>query len=615
MIQIDNISKGFGSQQLFTDASFSIGRGERIGLVGRNGHGKSTLLKIVAGLEPSDSGEIHFPKDYRVGYLSQKLNFSAPSVLGECSKALRKNEGGWVETHKAEAVLQGLGFSQQQFDLKPEALSGGFQVRLQLAKLLVSHPDLLLLDEPSNYLDIVSLRWLTRFLRSWSGELMLVTHDRAFMDQIITHTVGVHRGVVRKVPGGTSYYYSQVALEEEFHEKTRLNQEKKRAHAEEFINRFRAKATKARAVQSRVKALDKMEELESLEEISTLNFSFQYAPTQSKWLLKVDDVSFGFTDELLMKSISFSVGASDRIGVIGKNGRGKTTLLNLIAGELKPVSGSILPGANTEVAYFGQTNVDRLQPNLTIEQEVQSVNPSLTRTAVRNICGAMMFEGDTAEKRVEVLSGGERSRVLLGKVLASPANLLLLDEPSNHLDMESTEALTRAIEDFPGAVILVAHSEDMLRRTVDKLVIFNGGKASVFDGTYDDFVERVGWDDEEGSEQSKGDANSQSLNKKERRRMRAEIVQRRSSELGPLQKKVDRLESRILELEQTIAEQTDELIEMSKDGYGDEAAKMSRLLHQNKEAVEQAYAELEQFTSELEEKGRKFEDALTELSD
>ncbi|MCB0344741.1 MAG: ABC-F family ATP-binding cassette domain-containing protein, partial [Bdellovibrionales bacterium] len=541
MIQIDNISKSFGSQQLFSDASFSVGRGERIGLVGRNGHGKSTLLKIIAGTESSDSGEIHFPKDYRVGYLSQKLDFSAASVLEECSKTLKKNEDGWLETHRAEAILHGLGFSEHQFAMRPSELSGGFQVRLQLAKLLVSHPDLLLLDEPSNYLDIVSLRWLTKFLRSWSGELILVTHDRGFMDQIITHTVGVHRTKVRKVPGSTSYYYSQVALEEEFHEKTRVNQEKKRAQAEEFISRFRAKATKARAVQSRVKALDRMEQLEQLENISNLEFSFQYSPTQSKWLMKVSDISFGYTEEPLMESISFAVGADDRIGVIGKNGRGKTTLLNLIAGELNPTSGEISLGANTKLAYFGQTNVDRLSPNLTIEQEVQSVNPSLSRTSVRNICGAMMFEGELAEKRIEVLSGGERARVLLGKVLASPANLLLLDEPTNHLDMESTEALTRAIEQFRGAIILVAHSEDMLRKTVDKLVVFDGGRASVFDGTYDDFVERVGWSEEEQA--SEASSSKPQLSKKEKRKQRAEIIQRRSSELGPLQKQVDELET------------------------------------------------------------------------
>lgn len=615
MIQVDNISKAFGSQQLFVNASFSVGRGERIGLVGRNGHGKSTLLKIIAGVEHADSGELHIPKDYRIGYLSQRLDFSAPTVLEEGAKGLSEKEGGWLETYRLEAVLQGLGFSPEQLSVSPQKLSGGFQVRLQLAKLLVSHPDLLLLDEPSNYLDIVSLRWLTRFLVSWPGELILVTHDRGFMDKIITHTVGVHRLGVRKIPGKTGNYYEQISLEEEFHEKTRVNQEKKRAQAEEFIDRFRAKASKARAVQSRVKALGRMEELEKLQDISSLHFSFSYAPTQSKWLLKVDNVSFGYTEERLIESIRLSIGSHDRIGVIGKNGRGKTTLLNLIAGELKPDSGAISAGANLALGYFGQTNVDRLHPELTVEQEVQSVNPSLTRTAVRNICGAMMFEGDLAEKRIEVLSGGERARVLLGKVLATPANLLLLDEPTNHLDMESTEALTHAIEEFPGAIVLVAHSEDMLHRTVNKLVVFDGGRATVFDGTYDDFLARVGWKEEEEQGRQRSEESAPAMNKKERRKRRAEIVQRRSEVLRPLQSKVTGLEERILKLEQEIARQTDELIEISRDGYGDDAAKLARQLHQNKSAVEGAYEELTAVSAELEEQGKEFEQQLSELAD
>jgi ATP-binding cassette subfamily F protein 3 len=323
---------------------------------------------------------------------------------------------------------------------------------------------------------------------------MVNTHDRDFMDSVTTHTMAIHRWLVRKLPGGTEKLYDQILQEEMIHEQTRVNDERKRNEAELFINRFRAQATKAKAVQSRIKLLARHERLEKLREIKDLDFRFNEAPFLGKWMLEARDLSFRFDpDRPLIDRFSLSVGRGDRIAVVGPNGKGKTTLLRLLAGELSPGAGQVKPGLNTKTGYFGQTNVERLRLDLSIEEEVRSANPSLTRTQVRNLCGAMMFGGETAEKRISVLSGGERSRVLLAKLLASAVNLLLLDEPTNHLDQESVDAFLEALDAFEGAVIIVTHVERVLCSLATRLVVFDGGRTDPFEGGYGEFLERVGW--------------------------------------------------------------------------------------------------------------------------
>jgi ATP-binding cassette subfamily F protein 3 len=361
MIQVNNLDKSYGQQVIFDKAGFMLNPGERAGLIGRNGHGKTTLLRMILGQEHPDSGTINFPGSYRTGHLSQHIRFTKDTVLKEACLSLPDEEDGRDETYKAETVLMGLGFSRDDFGLDPMDLSGGFQVRLNLAKVLVSDPNLLLLDEPTNYLDIVSLRWLTQFLRSWQKELIIVTHDRSFMDSITTHTMAIHRCKVRKVVGPTEKIYRQLLLEEEIYETTRINDEKKRKEVEQFINRFRAKATKARAVQSRIKALQKKERLEKLSETKDLEFTFNSAPFTGRQLMEARDLSFGFEPEgpLLIEGLSFYVGKNDRIAIIGKNGKGKTTLLNLLAGELSPLDGRVRCHRDLKLAYFGQTRIFR----------------------------------------------------------------------------------------------------------------------------------------------------------------------------------------------------------------------------------------------------------------
>ncbi len=499
MLLVSNISKSYSSQTLFEDVTFVLNRGERLGVVGRNGHGKSTILRMILRQEEPDSGTITYPKDYTVGHLSQHLTFTEDTILEEVCLALPLLDDCWKETYKAEAMLHGLGFSDEDFLRKPAEFSGGYQIRLNLAKLLLSEPNLLLLDEPTNYLDIVSVRWLKRFLLEWEREVILITHDREFMDSVSTHTLAIHRGRAKKIEGGTYKLYETIAEEEIVYEKTRLNDEKKRKDIEKYIERFRAKASKAKSVQSRVKLLDKMEVVDELGAIEDLDFEFSSVPFPGKWLLTCENLSFSYPNNTVptIPPITFSVGKEDRIGIIGPNGKGKTTLLNVLAGELPSREESITYNDNTRFGYFGQTNIDRLDHRRTVEEEVASVDPQKSRTIVRSICGAMMFEGDLALKKVSVLSGGERSRVMLGKILVTPTNLLFLDEPTNHLDMQSIDALMDAIDSFPGAVMFVTHSEMILHRIANRLIVFDRNTVSVFEGTYQDFLERVGWEEEE----------------------------------------------------------------------------------------------------------------------
>ncbi|VAX29175.1 Bis-ABC ATPase YheS, partial [hydrothermal vent metagenome] len=423
MIQVNSLDKSYGQQVVFDNVSFTINSGERVGFVGRNGHGKTTLFRMILGQEHPDSGTISIPAGYSIGHLSQHIRFEEDTVLKEACLSLPDQEDGIDETYKAETVLAGLGFPGDDLNLHPMELSGGYQVRLNLAKVLVSDPNILLLDEPTNYLDIVSMRWLARFLRGWQKELIIITHDRDFMDSVTTHTMAIHRCRIRKVPGSTEKLYQQLLLEEEVYEKTRTNDEKKRKETEQFINRFRAKATKARAVQSRVKALQKKEQLEELSEIKKLAFTFNSAPFTGRQLMEVKDLSFGFEPDgsLLIENLNFYVGKKDRIAIIGKNGKGKTTLLNLLAGELSPVGGYIRCPRDLKLAYFGQTNINRLNLRKTVEEEIMDVHPEHHRGAARSICGAMMFPGDHALKKVGVLSGGEKSRLLPRKLLDTPS--------------------------------------------------------------------------------------------------------------------------------------------------------------------------------------------------
>jgi len=579
VIKINQLSKSYFSRELFTDVSFQMNAGDRLGLVGRNGHGKSTLFKLILGQEEPDSGEIIIPRNYRIGHLGQHLDFTQPTILEEAALGLPEEE--FHSIYKAEAILFGLGFAQGDLAKAPREFSGGFQIRINLAKLLLSEPNLLLLDEPTNYLDITSVRWVARFLANFNGELILISHDRDFMDSVTTHTAVIHRKKVRKFEGGTAKAYAQIVLEDEIHEKTRANEERKRAHAEAFINRFRAQASKAKMVQSRIKMLERLPKLEGLADIESLDFEFRHAPFAAKTLLEARNISFGYTaDNFLFRHINLTLNARDRFGVIGNNGKGKSTLLNVLSGGLKPLTGELKSHPDMKLGYFGQTNIQRLNQKLTIEQEIEQTNPALTRTQVRNICGTMMFGGDLALKKISVLSGGEKSRTLLGKILAHPSNLLLLDEPNNHLDMESIDALIESLQDFPGALLIVTHNERILRALATKLIVFHRGRVDVFNTGYDEFLEKIGWEDEDDGTgvrkrpTSRGNYNAKKEREKAERREKARI---------------EKLEAQIMKNENELKKYNEQLMIEANRNNLTQISALSKKISQIKQEIEDLY--------------------------
>ena len=613
MITINNLSKSYGTRVLFDNLSFNVGKGEKVGLVGRNGYGKTTLLKMITGEVEFDSGEIQIPKNYKIGYLKQHLDFKYNTIIDEVASVLPKEEteNKW----KAEKIWFGLGFSKNDLQKNPSIFSGGYKIRLNLAKILLSDSDMLLLDEPNNYLDIVAIRWLVKFLKTLKKELILITHDRAFMDQVVTHTVAIHRNKARKVEGNTEKLYEQITKEEEIYEKTRINVEKKRKKTELFIRRFRAKARLAGMVQSRIKCLEKQEDMQQLTELETLDFSFNSLDFPANKMISVYSLKFGYTaNDILINNLNLDVLKNERICIIGKNGKGKSTLLKLLANRLKPLSGNIKIHPELKIGYFVQSDVAQLNDESTIYDSVVSANTNMPQLA-RNICGAMMFSGNDMNKKIKVLSGGEKSRVLLGKILAKPAHLLLLDEPTNHLDLESTESLIDAINNFKGSVIIVTHNEQLLHSVAQKLIIFDRNKVTFFDGTYADFLERCGWEDE-GDTVKINNKNSEKklYTKDEIKKIRAKLIQEKSKVLKPLELKIKDLEKQIQEKEAESEKITQLLVkacEENNTNYLAQGAKQSKEIKQNLEIL---YYELLENTEKFEEKEKFYEKEFNNIN-
>jgi len=575
MLNIDAISKSFGDQFLLDQAGFQINPGERVGLVGRNGHGKTTLLNIICGQDHPDEGSISYPSGYRIGSLPQKIMFTENRIVDEAMSGLSDHEKDhyW----KAEKILAGLGFSQGDLTKDPMQFSGGFQVRLNLAKVLVSKPDLLILDEPTNYLDITSIRWISQFLVTWPREVLLVTHDRGFMDNVVTHIAGIHRHKIKKIKGDTSKYYLQIAQDEQVYEKTRQNEEKRKKEIEIFITRFRAKARLANMVQSRIKTLEKSQTKDKLQKLKDLEFEFNYLPFPGKQILRVENLTFGWqTDNPLIKKFSLTVYPDDRIGIIGKNGKGKTTLLKLINKDIDSNSGSIKMNPGVASGYFEQTNVQSLNDNFTIEEELVLSSIDSDRQTARNICGAMMFEKEAALKKISILSGGEKSRVMLGKLLMSSLNLLLLDEPSNHLDIEACDSFVSALHNFEGAVVIVTHNEMFLHSLANRLVIFKNNTIDIFEGTYQEFLDKEGWEQENSTNGKK--IKTAGLSKKEIRQKKSEIITKKSKKIKPVKLKIETLENDIEKNEQSINKINEQLLEASNNQDGKKIQNLSKEL-------------------------------------
>lgn len=556
MINIINLQKSFKEQTLFTDVTFTIGDKEKIGLIGRNGSGKSTFIKMLLSAEDPESGTIEVPDSLQIRSLEQHLNFSEDTILKQVASALPPDAFG--EDWKAKSILMGLGFQETDFDRPPQEFSSGFQVRVRLAEALVSESHLLLLDEPTNYLDILSLRWLERFLKNWKGAFILITHDQHFMEEVVTHVVGIHRGRMRKMKGTPKKLLQQIKLEEDVHEKTRQNQEKKQEKTKKFISQFRAGARSAGLVQSRIKSLDKQKISEKLAKIPKVVFNFKHEPFKGNSLLQVDNIFFGYdVENLLIQDFSLTTFPGDKIAIIGRNGKGKSTLSKILVGKLKPQQGTVKIGANLKIGYFGADSKDSLTPEKTILEELMTTIPNVTEQQVRNVCGSLLFSGEAVKKTISKLSGGEKSRVSLGKVILSAVQVLVLDEPTNHLDLESCQALAKALKEFPGTVIFVTHDEAMLSEVASRLVIFEQGSVMTKEQTYAQFLESGGWAEEDDASfknlNKKSVTKSQHLERKEQKK-RLRFVQNRQKTLEKEIEKLDKKQGKNLILFQKACE-------------------------------------------------------------
>jgi len=535
MIQISGISISFGSEVILHDTGLFINKDERIGIIGRNGSGKSTLFNLISQDLFPDEGTVSIPKNYQIGRIEQEIAFTAATVIDECLAVSGKEEA--IERWRGEKMLAGLGFPQKYLEMNPRNLSGGYQVRLCLARVLLKSCDLLLLDEPTNYLDIISIRWLERYLTERKGELLLITHDRSVMDAICTHTAVINRKKIKKYSTNSHSALEQLRLEEVTNERTIEKEEKKLEKTELFIRRFRAKARLAGMVQSRIKALEKKAIPEKLEKQANLYFHFSSPPSPLKTLLTADSISFRYGEEnnFLFENLRMQVKQTDRIIIIGRNGRGKSTLCRVLAGMLPASQGCVRTHTELCAGYFGQDGIAGLDESNSVEQEIAAALPEPDIRRTRDICGMMMFSGDAALKKISVLSGGEKARVLLGKLLAKPHHMLILDEPTNHLDMPSNEALLAAIAEYEGAVILVTHNEYLLHSLQGTFTAFTENQNVIsITGTYKEYLEKYGWNEQFIPSTPTLESKAPKTNTK---RLRAEIIQERSRVMAVLQKK------------------------------------------------------------------------------
>lgn len=605
----DKISKSFGGRVLYSNATLQLNAGERWALVGPNGAGKTTLLKIIMGLESADEGTVTFAKDATLGYLEQETELmgdrtalnevieSAHEIkqwerkvnnlslkiaetpegsklnkyLEDYAHAMERFErlGGYELESRARQILAGLGFPVEDFDKPAKEFSGGWQMRISLSKLLLRRPDVLLLDEPTNHLDLESVQWLERFLSSYDGTVLLVSHDRSFMDACVTHVAALENRMLVTYTGNYSGYLHQREENLEQLRAKRAAQERDIAHMETFIERFRYKPTKAKQVQERVAKVEKIrEELVVLPEQSHhMHFRFPEPPRTGDTVISLEGVAKSYEDNFVYDNVDLKLYRGDHVALVGPNGAGKSTLMKLIAGKLKPDAGEISLGQNVTEAYYAQHQLEELNPANTVLAELDTVATGWTTSEERRLLGAFLFHGDDVEKRVNVLSGGERARLALAKMLVSPDPLLLLDEPTNHLDIDSVDVLEKALVDFPGTIILISHDEHLVRAVANKVVDVRDHKVTVYDGDYDYFLFKLaeiqaaaqgetssktvssygtsGARAVKSAAQEAGQAagSSRNVKTKEQRRAEAEERNRRSRALRETKKRLDEVEA------------------------------------------------------------------------
>lgn len=603
MISIEQLTVEFSSKPLFSGISFLINPKDKIALVGKNGAGKSTLLKLLAGLQQPTSGTISIPSGLTIGYLPQHMiHDEGTTVMQEAQKAFKKvndlqehinqlanelaertdyesegyqrlieqmaheNEmlqvlGGGNFAGELEKTLIGLGFLRSDFDRQCSEFSGGWRMRIELAKILLQRPELFLLDEPTNHLDIESIQWLENFLKNYSGAIVLVSHDRAFIDNVTNRTIEISLG---KIYDYNVNYSKFVELRKERREqqiRAYENQQKMIADTEEFIERFRYKATKAVQVQSRIKQLEKVERIEiDLEDTSCLHLKFPPAPRSGDFPIIVENLRKAYGDHLVFDHVDFTIKRGEKVAFVGKNGEGKSTLVKCIMGELTDYTGTLKIGHNVKIGYFAQNQASLLDENKTVFETIDYVAVGDIRTKIRDILGAFMFGGEASDKKVKVLSGGERSRLAMIRLLLEPVNLLILDEPTNHLDMQSKDVLKEAIRAFDGTVILVSHDREFLDGLVSKVYEFGNQRVKEHLGGIYDFLREKNITQlnelELTRQEKKKEEKTDSQNKLsyEARKELARQLRKQERLVEEAEQTVTRLEKELAEIEQKLSQ-------------------------------------------------------------
>ncbi len=532
MIRLDNISKQNGHQIVFIEASAALNKGEKIGLVGPNGAGKTTLFRLITGREHPDEGQVNTDRGITIGYFSQDVGDMAgrsavaevmdgagpvsaiAAELAELESAMadpdRADEmeqiierygevqgcfeelGGYALDGRAREVLAGLSFSQEMMDGDVGALSGGWKMRVALARILLMRPDVMLLDEPSNHLDLESLIWLEQFLKGYDGALLMTSHDREFMDRIVTKIIEIDGGTLTTYSGGYEFYVEQRALSEKQQQAQFERQQAMLAKEMKFIERFKARASHAAQVQSRVKTLEKIERVEPPKRRQTIVFEFPTAPRSGEDVVSLKNVHKGYGNRTIYEGLNFQVRRKERWCVMGINGAGKSTLLKLIAGSTKPDNGTVQVGASVKMGYFAQHAMEILEGDRTVFQSLEDQFPQAGIGSLRALAGCFGFSGDDVEKKCRVLSGGEKARLVMAKMLFDPPNFLVLDEPTNHLDLMTKEMLISALATYEGAMLFVSHDRHFLAELSNRVLELTPDGIHQYGGGYTEYVARTG---------------------------------------------------------------------------------------------------------------------------
>lgn len=646
MLSLQNISLTFGDRHLINDISLFINPDERIGLVGPNGAGKSTLLKIIAGEVEPQQGTTEHSKGETIGYLPQDGVPPDPNktVLEEVESAFEElialeqqvknlqqkiadadpdsdtyqktleryghlqsrleQSGAYSLQADIEKVLTGLGFSPDDFNRSTTEFSGGWLMRIALAKLLLQQPTYLLLDEPTNHLDIESLQWIEDFLNSYEGAVVVVSHDKSFLNRITTRTLWLENGRIDDYAGNYSYFEEKHAERMEHRRQAYENQQREIKQLQEFIDRFRYNASKAKQVQSRIKQLEKMDKIELNEQDDEISFQFPEPERSGAVNMRLKNVAKAYGDTQVFNDLSYTIDRGNKMAIVGPNGAGKSTLVRIIAGQEPINSGRREVGHNVTISYFAQHQADELDLSKTVFEIMRAAAPMATETRIRTILGCFLFQGDDVFKKVSVLSGGEKSRLALARMLLSPANFLVFDEPTNHLDMQSKEILQQALQQYDGTYVIVSHDVDFLDPIVDKVLEVRPNETNTYLGNVSYYLEKKKEEKEQQTDQPKKDEQKDketSLSRKEERRIEAQIRQKRSKKLKPYKQEFEQKEEAIEKLESRKNEIEDQMAEPN--------------FYDDSEQVKDISMEYEKLKAELVEEYSRWEELAEKISE